>query len=152
MTKWAGEDGLLICFLTKIKWKAGTEIVLHSLFATASQPRADRPFANECNNYSSPWCLSTWANRGTGPPHPPVWISSKEEDPGFLGNGILACVDSYSECLFTMYSIYIYMHIYIQNVFLLQCLLSIKQCFGIPTAPFFPSSWTVLCLIATWTV
>lgn len=77
----------------------------------------DRPLANECNNYSSPRYLSTWANRGPGP------TSSsgveKEEDPGFPGNHILACVDSYSERLFTMYSIYI--HIYIQKVFLLQC-------------------------------
>lgn len=152
MTKWAGEDGLLICFLTKIKWKAGTEIVLHSLFATASQPRADRPFANECNNYSSPWCLSTWANRGTGPPHPPVWISSKEEDPGSRKRYFGLCWFLLWMFVYNVQYIYIYMHIYIQNVFLLQCLLSIKQCFGIPTAPFFPSSWTVLCLIATWTV
>lgn len=91
----------------------------NSLFLVCnSQPtQMDRPLANECNNYSSPRYLSTWANRGPGP------TSSsgveKEEDPGFPGNHILACVDSYSERVFTMYSIY--MHTYIQKVFLLQC-------------------------------
>lgn len=102
-----------------MKWKAGTEIVLYSYssFATASQPREDRPLANECNNDSFPRYQSTCANRGMGPTASSVCIISKEEDPGFLGNDILACVDSYSESLFTMYSIYL--HIYIQKVFLL---------------------------------
>lgn len=48
----------------------------------------------------------------------------------------MARVDSYSECLFTMYSIYIY--IFIEKVFLLRRLLSTQQRFGIPAASLLP--------------
>lgn len=102
------EDELLICHLTRMKRKAGTEIVLYSLFATASQPREDRPLANECNNYSFKDLQAHEQIEEQAPPHP-QHVTSKEEDPGFLGNGILACVILIlNVCLQCTVYIYIY--------------------------------------------